>query len=117
MNWLNELYDLYEKNQDLAGEIQTVDRKTRKGIEKTSLVLLPISHTTVTAQITVTIDADGNFISAEPVAEEDKLTVIPATAESGSRTGDKKAPHPLCDNLKYLAGDYMDYYSGGKDVK
>ena len=116
MNWLNELYDLYEKNQDLVGEIQTVDRKTRKGIEKTSLVLLPISHTTVTAQITVTIDADGNFISAEPVAEEDKLTIIPVTAESGSRTAGK-APHPLCDNLKYLAGDYMDYYGGGKDRK
>ena len=63
MNWLNELYDLYEKNQDLAGEIQTVDRKTRNGIVKTSLVLLPISHTTVTAQITVTIDADGDFIT------------------------------------------------------
>ena len=116
MNWLNELYDLYEKNQDLVGEIQTVDRKTRKGIEKTSLVLLPISHTTVTAQITVTIDADGNFISAEPVAEEDKLTIIPVTAESGSRTAGK-APHPLCDNLKYLAGDYMDYYGGDKDGK
>lgn len=115
MNWLNELYDLYEKNQDLAGEIQTVDRKTRKKIEKTSLVLLPISHTTVTAQITVTIDIDGNFISAESVAEEDKLTIIPVTAESGSRTAGK-APHPLCDNLKYLAGDYMDYY-GGKEGK
>ena len=82
-------------------------RKTRKGIEKTSLVLLPISHTTVTAQITVTIDADGNFISAEPVAEEDKLTIIPVKAESGSRTAGK-APHPLCDKLKYLAGDYME---------
>lgn len=115
MNWLNELYDLYEKNQDLAGEIQTVDRKTRKGIEKTSLVLLPISHTTVTAQITVTIDTGGNFISAEPVAEEDKLTIIPVTEESGSRTAGK-APHPLCDNLKYLAGDYMNYY-GGKNGK
>lgn len=116
MNWLNELYDLYEKNQNLAGEIRTVDRKTRKGIKKTSLVLLPISHTTVMAQITVTLDADGNFISAEPVEEEDKLTIIPVTEESGSRTAGK-APHPLCDNLKYLAGDYMGYYGGGKNGK
>lgn len=116
MNWLNELYDLYEKNQDLAGEMLSVDRKTKKGIVKTSLVLLPISHTTVTAQITVTVDMDGNFINAESVAEEDKLTIIPVTEESGSRTAGK-APHPLCDNLKYLAGDYMDYYSGGKNGK
>ena len=116
MNWLNELYDLYEKNQYLAGEIELVDKKAKNGSVKTSLVLLPISHTTVTAQITVTIDTDGNFISAEPVAEEDKLTIIPVTAESGSRTAGK-APHPLCDNLKYLAGDYMDYYGGGKNGK
>lgn len=116
MNWLNELYDLYEKNQDIAGEFQPVERKTRNGIVKTSLVLLPISHTTVTAQITVTIDTDGSFISAEPVAEEDKLTIIPVTEESGSRTAGK-APHPLCDNLKYLAGDYMAYYDGGKNGK
>ena len=116
MNWLNELYDLYEKNQDLAGEMKSVDRKTKKGIVKTSLVLLPISHTTVTAQITVTIDTDGNFIHAEPVTKEDKLTIIPVTEDSGGRTSGK-APHPLCDNLKYLAGDYMDYYSGGKNGK
>ena len=50
------------------------------------------------------------------MAEEDKLTIIPVTEESGSRTAGK-APHPLCDNLKYLAGDYMDYYGGGKNGK
>jgi len=110
VNWLNELYDLYEKNQDIAGKMTSVERKTKKGMVKTNLVLLPISHTTVAAQITVTVDTDGNFVNAEKVPEEDKLTIIPVTEESGSRTAGK-APHPLCDNLKYLAGDYMAYYT------
>ena len=37
------------------------------------------------------------------------MTVIPVTEKSGSRTAGKE-PHPLCDNLRYLAGDYKDYY-------
>lgn len=114
MNYLNELYDLYEKNRDLVGEMVHVPRKTKKGPADMILVLLPVSHTTVAAQITVTIDPDGRFLRAETVAEEDKLTVIPVTEESGSRTAGV-APHPLCDNLKYLAGDYMDYYENKKE--
>ena len=31
------------------------------------------------------------------------------TEKSGSRTAGKE-PHPLCDNLRYLAGDYTKYY-------
>lgn len=46
---------------------------------------------------------------AELVAQDDKMTVIPVTEKSGSRTAGKE-PHPLCDNLRYLAGDYKDYY-------
>lgn len=113
MNWVNELINLYEKNQNLAGDIITLDRKTRRGTFPVQLVFLPISHTTVTAQITVTIDEDGNFIGAEPVTMEDRLTIIPVTEKSASRTAGIE-PHPLCDNLKYLAGDYMDYCQGEK---
>lgn len=65
-------------------------------------------HTTVTAQITVTIDEHGNFLQAEPVDNGDKLTIIPVTEKSGSRTASKE-PHPFCDNLKYVAGDYVKY--------
>lgn len=113
MNYMGELIDLYDKNKDLAGEMLPVQRKTKKGVENYVLALLPVSHTTVAAQITVTIDTDGNFLRAEPAAGEDKLMIIPVTEESASRTAGK-APHPLCDNLKYLAGDYMDYYEDKK---
>ena len=101
MSWVNELIDLYEKNEDQIGVIEE-----RNGIP---YVLLPPFHTTVTAQITVTIDQDGNFLNAESVDPSRKLTIIPVTEKSGSRTAGKE-PHPLCDNLRYLAGDYVKYY-------
>ncbi len=110
MNWVQELLDLYDKNEDIAGEMMYLEQKTKKGVVKIPIVLLPVSHTTVLAQITVTIDETGDFLKAETVAEEDRITIIPVTEKSGSRTD--VAPHPLCDNLKYLAGDYMKYYAG-----
>lgn len=115
MNWVQELLNLYENNENLAGEVIEVERKTKKGSTKVPLILLPVSHTTVLAQITVTVDADGNFMKAETVAENDRVTIIPITEKSGSRTAGIE-PHPLCDNLKYIAGDYMAYY-GGKEGK
>lgn len=101
MSYVNELIDLYNKNQDKIGVIEY-----RGGIP---YVLLPPFHTTVIAQITVTIDQNGKFLRAEQVAQDDKMTIIPVTEKSGSRTAGKE-PHPLCDNLRYLAGDYKDYY-------
>lgn len=102
MNWIAKLYELYEKNKSQAG-VQKGD----------GTLLLPLYHTTVAAQITVEIDGEGNFLGAEPVAEEDKLTLIPVTEESASRTANP-TPHPLCDNLEYLAGDYESYAAGKK---
>ena len=74
MSWISELLDLYEKNSDKVGIIDY-----RKG---NPYVLLPPFHTTVTAQITVTIDENGNFIHAEQVNQNDKLTIIPITEKS-----------------------------------
>lgn len=114
MDWFRELSDLYDKNQNLAGQMQ--ERKSKNGKTMSPLVLLPVFHTTVAAQITVTIDKDGNFLRAEAVPEEDKTTIIPVTEKSGSRTAGIE-PHPFCDTLKYLAGDYMVYCRTDGKVK
>lgn len=98
MNWIMELLDVYDKNREKAGVMDTG-----------SNVLLPLYHTTVKAQITVTIDGDGNFLRAETVSKGDESTIIPVTDGSASRTSTTVAPHPLCDSLKYLAGDYSVY--------
>ncbi|MDO5424998.1 MAG: type I-C CRISPR-associated protein Cas8c/Csd1 [Eubacteriales bacterium] len=97
MNWIAALCDLYDKKESVAG-IMIPDQP----------VFLPVYHTTVAAQLTVTIDGNGNFLYAEVVPEEDKRTIIPVTEKSASRTAGIE-PHPLCDNLKYLSGDYNRY--------
>lgn len=108
MNWEQELLNLYEINADKVGQVNyRVYRKKGEDL-KVPYVLLPPFHTTVTAQIEVEIDEDGKFLDASAVANEDKQTIIPITEKSGSRTAGK-APHPLCDNLQYLAGDYGRY--------
>ena len=94
MSWVTELYDLYDRNAEQAGIIT-----------ENNPVLLPVYHTTVTAQIEVTLDYQGNFLKAVRIPEVEKSTVIPITDKSSSRTN-TPAPNPLCDNLKYLAGDY-----------
>lgn len=116
MNWIQELLNLYEKNEDQVGDIVEIKQKTKQGDKIVPLILLPISHTTVIAQITVTLDTEGNFIKAETVAKDESLTIIPVTEKSGSRTAGIE-PHPLCDNIRYLAGDFTAYYAGESEKK
>jgi CRISPR-associated protein Csd1 len=107
VNWTAELLDLYQKNESLAGKAVLQEGKD-------PLILLPIYHSTVKAQVTVTLLESGEFHSAEIVPKKEGLTIIPVTEESGSRTRNN-APHPLCDKLYYLAGDFMEYWQGKDD--
>ena len=113
MSWEEDLINLYEKNSSETGIIQYKEFKKKNKTERIPYVLLPPFHTTVTAQIQVVINTDGDFEGASRVESEDKLTVIPVTEKSGSRTAGK-APHPFCDNLRYLAGDYGRYVEDEK---
>lgn len=114
MNWEGELLDLYDKNSSMAGEINYKEYVKNGKTERVPYFLLPLFHTTAAAQIEVTIDEDGNFLDASKVSKEDALTIIPMTEKSGSRTSGKE-PHPLCDNLQYLAGDYGNYVKSKSD--
>ena len=89
LSWTNELYQVYQKvygNSDI----------------------LPIFHSTANAQVEVFVDLNGNFNRAKAVSNDDKVTIIPVTEDSGSRSSGI-APHPLGDVLKYVAGDYSVY--------
>lgn len=72
---------------------------------------MPPGHSKVKAHIEVTLDEDGNFICAVPLNFE--VTVVPTTNASAGRTNGG-APHPLCDKLQYVAGDYDKYITGRK---
>lgn len=91
MSWTNELYKIYEYN-----------------IQAENTDMLPVSHTTAKAQIEVTIDENGVFMSAATVDKKNAETIIPVTEDSGARTSGI-FPMPLADKLVYIAGDYGEY--------
>lgn len=63
--------------------------------------LAPIFHSVTRADIEITIDQNGKFISARKVEKDEPKIVIPVTEESNVRTS-SIAAHPLCDKTKYV---------------
>lgn len=110
LNYLKALYETYENSQNEVGKVATKPAKDGTPIE---YMLLPISHTTQTAHIEITINLAGDLIKAEAI--DKASTILPFTEESGSRAGKKFAPHVLHDKLMYVAGDYCEYT--GEDDK
>ena len=106
MNMLQSLAGVYDSQSSLAG----VER------EDTDAVLLPLFHTFLAAQITMTIDMQGNFLDAQVLdfREEDVYTIVPSTIDSASRSGPEPPPNPLNDKLIYLMGDGASYIQDEK---
>ncbi|WP_368251755.1 type I-C CRISPR-associated protein Cas8c/Csd1 [Enterococcus sp. 2201sp1_2201st1_B8_2201SCRN_220225] len=101
MTWLADLYETYEDNLDQVG--QTLIRKNQ------SFSLLPVGHAYRDVQIEVQVTPEGNFYGARVLSKGEAPTIIPVTEKSvGGRTN-SPVPHPLHDNLKYVAGDFEHY--------
>src|SRR5699024_1194273 len=105
MSWLLNLKETYNANEKEVGVI----KKNRFNREYT---LIPIAHTTQNAHIELYVTEDGEFHSADIIERTDASTIIPATVDSASRAGAAVSPYPLHDNIKYTAGDFIEY--GGK---
>ncbi|WP_070329073.1 type I-C CRISPR-associated protein Cas8c/Csd1 [Exiguobacterium aurantiacum] len=99
MSVWQQLYETYNQHLDEVG-------KPESRWEGKTFTLLPISHTTQTAHITVNITPSGEFHSAEVIEKGNGNTLIPSTEDSSSRAGSVVAPYPLHDKLPYVAGDY-----------
>ena len=102
MNLLRKLHETYENCTSRIGKFEYVGKNRKK------IMLLPIFHTTQNAQIEITIDSEGGFKRATIIPKNDTNTLIPCTEESGGRTSGP-VPHPLCDKLEYIAGDYVHF--------
>ena len=103
MSWMPLLYETYENV--MRGDIEDLVPQ-----------LLPIAHSTQNADIEVSIYIDGEFEGSTAVLGKgkDKKTLIPVTESSASRSSGV-APHPLCDKLQYVAGDYTSFVAGTGD--
>ncbi len=100
LSWIQKLYETYENCRNEVGIVGSDEEKTP---------LLPIAHSTQNAQIEVIIKGDGSFLRAKVLEKDEGTTIIPVTEDSATRSGTKPPPHPLCDKLQYVAGDYSKY--------
>lgn len=98
LSWIHKLYDTYENCKSEIGVVGTDGRTP----------LLPIAHSTQNAQIEVVLNEDGDFIRARVLEKNEVITIIPVTEDSATRSSGI-SPHPLCDKLQYVAGDYSSY--------
>lgn len=90
MSIWQKAYETYENHAHLAG-LETEGKQA----------LTPVGHIVQKAQIEITIQADGTFVSAAAVDQKNCKTIIPATESSAART-QTPIPHPLCEQLSYL---------------
>ncbi len=97
MSWIEKLYQTYENNTDKIGD------------KKDKTPLLPLFHTTKKrAHVEIILDGDGSFKRAFVIPEDTAKTILPATEKSAGRTSGC-APHPLADQLQYIASEYKQY--------
>lgn len=66
-----------------------------------SSMMAPIGHIVTRAELEITLDEDGRFVSASAVDKSEPKIIIPATESSSGRTSAPCA-HPLCEQLGYL---------------
>lgn len=107
MSWLAELSKVYDTHAGKAGIPENINGRY--------VTLLPLSHTSQTAHIEITINEDGSFNSAEVL--DKVVTLIPTTEQSSSRSGKAVYPYPLHDKLGYVAGDLNKYGGGDKEIE
>lgn len=111
MNWMEALYRTYEDNAQQAGQNSSEEKGSKK---RTITPLFPLYHGSQNAQVTVVLDGSGNFRRAEVVPSRNQQTIIPVTEKSGGRTSGL-CPHPLCDKLQYVAGDFTKWTNNRKN--
>lgn len=93
MSWIQNLFETYESCASFAAI----------GSEA---VLTPLYHLAQQAHIEIALDSKGNFRRANVISKEE--TIIPATEQSATARTSAVVPHPLCDHIKYCAGDYRE---------
>lgn len=87
---LVKTYDTYDKKGNFIGTVQP-----------SGCVLAPVAHTTLRPDIIITLDNEGNFVSAEKYDAKGPRVAVPSNEDAETRTS-APVPYSLCDQLKYM---------------
>lgn len=100
MGLINQLYQTY----------CTMEKKYAGNYLDGKEPLVPISHQIINAELEITLNTEGKFLSACAVDKENAAIIIPVTEQSSGRTGDTSCAHPLCDQIRFLSPQYPQKY-------
>lgn len=64
--------------------------------------LAPVGHILAQPGLEITIDQEGRYVRAQRISKDFGKVIIPVTESSAGRSSGI-APHPLCEQIKYLA--------------
>ncbi|MEA5064457.1 MAG: type I-C CRISPR-associated protein Cas8c/Csd1, partial [Eubacteriales bacterium] len=95
MGWMQRLVETYDNVQGT------------RAFDETEHPLVPAGFVAKKAAIEVVLTERGEFAHANRVGKDAKPFIIPSTPEAEGRVG-PPAPYPLCDELRYVAGDYVN---------
>jgi len=95
MSWTNAL-------------IETYDNYYGGALLEDSHPLVPVGFIEKKIGIRVNLKPDGSFHSAQ-LLSNDFVLCVPTDPAAESRTGKQTLPYPLCDELRYVAGDLSKF--------
>ena len=72
--------------------------------------LVPVSHQIAKADIEITLNSEGELLSAGLMDKTSASIIIPVTEQSAGRTGDTSCAHPLCDQIRFFSPQYSEKY-------
>jgi len=100
MGWADSLFDVYKRNAARTAISSDGDNEP----------LLPLNHTTMLANLQVTLNDRAEVLGIEVIDGRDagRKIVVPCTDKSET-SRQSVSPHPLCDKLMYLAGDLVEH--------
>lgn len=94
MGIMQKALETYQNFSSLAGEVP----------EEGHAALATVSYTVRNADVEIKLNESSDFDSARLLEQNEKKTVIPVTEASSGRTSNAE-PHPIFDQLVYLAQD------------
>ncbi|WP_164512070.1 type I-C CRISPR-associated protein Cas8c/Csd1 [Lacticaseibacillus daqingensis] len=97
MTIYQELVATFDENADEVGRFDSAGQ-----------TLMPLAHVSVKVDYQISINEAGKFVGARALADDERLTVIPATITAAGRANNVAA-FPLHDKIKYVAGDFAPY--------
>lgn len=85
MSWIQKLCEVYDAMAGVEG-----------------CTLIPVGFTQKKIKYNIILSAEGKFVTAHEIPEDEQTCMVPSTSQAEGRVGATGAPFPLADGLKYI---------------